>query len=185
MSSIPCFLLTPTGRDARWLRRYRAGAINDCPLGPKCYHDAAVRVEDDEEKEWHCDWPHDDPRWPQRCACGYEFQEADNWQLFPLTIYRTPDGREVTLHETPPPGIETAPPGSMWFSDWCPGPKKHEGPFLWVMTPGGAWCVDGASSSGGPGWTRTGEPPNVTATPSIHVVGRYHGWLRDGALVEA
>lgn len=33
-------------------------------------------------------------------------------------------------------------------------------------------------------WTRTGVPPNVTVTPSVNAVGRYHGWLRDGVLTE-
>ena len=35
-----------------------------------------------------------------------------------------------------------------------------------------------------PQWTRTGEPPNVTATPSINHQGCYHGWLRDGVLTD-
>jgi hypothetical protein len=35
-----------------------------------------------------------------------------------------------------------------------------------------------------PAWTRTGEPPNVTANPSINWVGFYHGWLKNGVLTD-
>jgi hypothetical protein len=73
-----------------------------------------------------------------------------------------------------------------WYSD------KHKGPdgkCLVVRTPGGDWIVD-AKAIDGNGWTRTGTPPKVTANPSIgigHEEGKpwtYHGWLRDGHLVE-
>ena len=32
------------------------------------------------------------------------------------------------------------------------------------------------------GWSVTGEPPRITAHPSINAVGDYHGWLVDGVL---
>lgn len=57
---------------------------------------------------------------------------------------------------------------------------------LWVMTPGGCWCVDEKPFSGGKyqdgGWTVTGEAPNITARPSINFPGNYHGWLTNGIL---
>jgi hypothetical protein len=34
------------------------------------------------------------------------------------------------------------------------------------------------------GWTVTGEPPQITVSPSINVVGSYHGWLQNGILSE-
>lgn len=58
-------------------------------------------------------------------------------------------------------------------------------PPLCVALPGGHWFnVDSQASDSGEthGWTITGEPPNVTANPSINAVGDYHGWLRDGVL---
>lgn len=55
---------------------------------------------------------------------------------------------------------------------------------LVVMTPGGEWVIDQISAQGN-FWTRTGVPPNITAHPSIHIIGRYHGWLRNGELVPA
>jgi hypothetical protein len=58
---------------------------------------------------------------------------------------------------------------------------------LYVMTPGGGWCVDGQPVVGGQyqesgGWTVTGEVPNITVSPSINFPGYYHGWLQNGIL---
>lgn len=63
-------------------------------------------------------------------------------------------------------------------------------PPIAVMCPDGTpWVIDeryGRDDATGhrvnQGWTVTGDPPNITAMPSINVVGRYHGWLRDGVL---
>lgn len=62
--------------------------------------------------------------------------------------------------------------------------RKHpDGRVIMVKTPGGDWILDQISSQGN-FWTRTGEPPNITAHPSI-IAGDYHGWLRNGVLVPA
>ena len=63
---------------------------------------------------------------------------------------------------------------------------------LCVKLPSGGseWNIDlgrRINASGGrqvPAWTRTGEAPNVTVTPSINNVGRYHGWLTNGVLTD-
>lgn len=34
----------------------------------------------------------------------------------------------------------------------------------------------------GPGWSVTGEAPALTLSPSINIVGSYHGWLTGGVL---
>lgn len=63
------------------------------------------------------------------------------------------------------------------------GLRKHpDGRVIMVKTPGGDWLIDQISSQGS-FWTRTGEPPNITASPSI-ICGSYHGWLRNGELIE-
>jgi hypothetical protein len=85
--------------------------------------------------------------------------------------------------------LREAPAGAMWdahwFEDTWSGP---DGRSLMVKLPfGHEWLIDGPSSSGGR-WSRTGEPPKITVTPSILVKserGDYHGWLRDGVLVDA
>lgn len=93
--------------------------------------------------------------------------------------------------------------GDMYFSESCD--STHTGELqrllspeyrrdwmgkrapLFVVTPAGPWCVDAQSTDGsgqytGHGWTVTGEVPNITATPSINMPGRYHGWLTNGIL---
>jgi len=182
MSEITCFMVEPTERASRWLRRF---VFNSSCSSRTGIHDAQVAIEEAPlvrtERGTFCvnpmEWPHDDPRWPTHCACGYEFGENDEWQLNYHPIYRRPDtGEEFTL------GLHQTPPGAMWYADW----SWHKGPdgrCLVVMTPGGEWMIDAPSSGGNP-WTRTGTPPLVTANPSILIPGHYHGWLRDGKLVE-
>lgn len=188
--NVKCFMISKTERLARWLRRYGG----TCP-GPYGYHNAMVRIEDGPriltpegyiEAQWH---PLDDPRWPTSCDhCGatidWEKSPEVPGQLFTVDIYQTPEGKDVSIHSSDLPGIEQAPAGSLFYSTWCPGPKKHAGPYLWCMLPNhaGPWCIDGDSTNG-PGWNRTGEPPDVTVTPSILVQGKYHGFLTKGELV--
>lgn len=87
------------------------------------------------------------------------------------------------------------PPGSMWWAEGMHHTvNRHRYRFdkcLLVMLPNGSWWnIDGPSCDRGvyssaPVWTRTGVAPKVTVSPSIHVVGSYHGWLRDGYLEDA
>jgi hypothetical protein len=189
---VTCFMVEPTGR-AKWrLRRFTFSADKRCANRGKWRHDA--------ESEWlgecpaaiapfgdegrlifhveHPKPPHDDPRWPSHCDCGYAFTEADEWQVWTEIIYRAADGREMTLRD----GV----PGMMWNAMWM---KRNNAPpeeiYLCVVLPcGHEWYIDGPASNG-PGWTRTGTPPKVTATPSIGC-GQgnscYHGWLRNGII---
>lgn len=97
-------------------------------------------------------------------------------------IYRTADGREFHVGWGIHPDVPRAPAGAMYFT-------RSGG--LVVRTPGGDWHVDGPSKNGGR-WTRSGEPPNVTANPSILQQNpsvycgtrEYHGFLRNGVLEE-
>ena len=195
MTPIKCFLLKPTDVEARYLRRYRSSLA----AGAKCsssrdYHCAAVRVEDGPAHEGPIENGAGDfagdPRWPKSCACGYEFTDDDPRQVFPLRLYRDATGRVFSIHTTEFPGIDRAPAGAMWFADWMPHLKGPDGRCLVVRCPASPdgsgvsdWMVDGPSTNA-PGWTRTGEPPNVTASPSIFVRAPdgFHGWLRDGVL---
>jgi hypothetical protein len=215
VSEIQCFVIEPTGRAEYWLHRstnYTDAQGNKIPerVCPKSSYGGGhfaralagiVSIYQDEEGLWRVPPDddeglpdHSDPRWPQECKCGYRFQESDGWSAGTQTLYRRPAaGQEFKIRD--------APPGAMWYADWMKlskdqqyeGPGKFIGPdghCLSVMLPDGQdWIVDGPASNG-PGWTRTGTPPNVTATPSI---GRtredgswiYHGWLRDGKLIDA
>lgn len=109
--------------------------------------------------------------------------------------FRRDDGDWLPLNELPP--------GSMYFADWYQrkGPNEHH---LIVKTPGGLWHVDGRASNctrpddrGHYCWVRHGEPPNVTVDKNGDTCGcgasigqglgyrDYHGFLRNGELVDA
>jgi len=100
-------------------------------------------------------------------------------------------------------------PGDMWFSDitgedgnfYCEEGRlsdeyvrdhmANRKPLI-VMIPARAgdsvypypFGIDTSTSEGTRrhGWTVSGEPPNITVHPSIHLPGHYHGWLQNGVL---
>lgn len=43
-------------------------------------------------------------------------------------------------------------------------------------------CWRGSEKYGG--WTVTGEAPNITVSPSINIVGFYHGWIQNGVVTD-
>src|SRR5690349_19716063 len=55
-------------------------------------------------------------------------------------------------------------------------------PLVLRLPDGTDWLIDGLSTNGG-GWIVTGEPPNITASPSIQSPG-YHGYLQNGVLTD-
>jgi hypothetical protein len=190
-SRIQCFWLEPTELGRSSLRRYENHPYDpmpppSCPENRMRYHDTDVVLGDipypfgtadsDPTPE---DIPHDDPRWPKACdVCGTPFKDDDHWQHNVHRLYRgSPDGKLYSLRD--------APPGAMYAATWYPK-KGPDGIALHVcLPPGGGddyWFVDG-SASNGPGWTRTGTVPLITARPSI-MTKRYHGFLTDGFLVE-
>jgi len=192
MVEIQCFWTEPTGTEARWLRRYADRNGEVCSSSGYGYHNAHVPIEPAPESKEAIGGKGEfatDSRWPTHCACGYEFVEGDHWQVFTVAIYRAADGREWPMRELPP--------GAMYDATWYHGEPKYVGPdgiaLVVILPPAGGdadwWHVDGrANNNPAPqGWTRTGtvkgERPTVTAHPSI-LTPRYHGWLRDGKLVE-
>jgi hypothetical protein len=67
--------------------------------------------------------------------------------------------------------------------DAAPRPMPH----LAVMTPAGLVCLDCPATDPPHGyWTRTGEPPSVTVTPSLNISEgeptAWHGFLAGGVL---
>jgi hypothetical protein len=188
--TIRCFLLEPTGRTVRALRRYiSSSSERKCTPGGFGYCNASVPLDvlDGTGHASGDNLPHDDPRWPVACAhCGRPFEPGDEWQVFHEHEMRRSDTGELTT-------IRKAPAGAMWFADWLAGhcegadqkARRPGQPHLIVKTPAGDWDVDGPSSNGN-GWTRDGAAPTVTANPSILIdrSSNYHGWLRNGHLVE-
>jgi hypothetical protein len=145
-------------------------------------------------QEMAADVPHEDPRWPKQCACGYVFSDSDHWQTKENHLYRHPEtGEKRTL----PEWAKT--PGAMWNATWMPNRWKGEdGRSLVVVTPGGVWMVDGRATNCTKRyddthkcWVRHGNPPEVTvdkngntctAGGGFILVGGYHGFLRNGWL---
>ena len=61
--------------------------------------------------------------------------------------------------------------------------RDHAGkrdPLIVILPDGNAWMID-RNASNGPGWEVSGDPPSLTARPSI-ATETYHGWLNDGVL---
>jgi hypothetical protein len=200
MKEIRCFFVVESGRTKRSLRRYKSSdkEQDKCSASGYGYHNAHTPIEDGAHEPGTYisnDSPvafEGDERWPTHCACGYEFRPEDQRQVFSESIYRN----EATGDEWP---MRELPPGAMydawWYRDDDGKPRRgtgmgtgtgHDGICLCVcLPPGGGldyWHVD-AVAKNGPGWERTGTVPNITATPSIQTP-RYHGWLRNGVLVE-
>lgn len=182
-SRIQCFLLEPSGILSESLRRYASGST--CAL--HSYHDAEVvigaplRTEDVIERR-DDDLDHKDPRWPAACECGYAFKPEDTWQHNLTQKWRRVGTEDLYV-------LGSAPVGAMWFAPWLSSMStRPDKQMLVVRTPAGEWMID-SKASNGPGWTRTGEPPVVTARPSIGIGEgpggfRYHAFLTDGGLVE-
>lgn len=191
-SVIPCFFLEPAPEVEESLRRFSFSSSDRTPCNGSTYHNAEVTLgtlpwDLEHHGRGADDFDHDDPRWPKVCdRCGYVFQPKDEWQhnLTRLWI-RKDTGEKWTL--------SSAPPGAMWYADWLGEVAEYksrtpDGGILILKTPGGDWNID-AKSSNGDGWTRSGTPPKITANPSILIPASggdraYHGWLRDGQLIE-
>lgn len=59
-------------------------------------------------------------------------------------------------------------------------------PPLLVRLPGPVdVCLDRAvDDAGGHGWTVRGTPDNLTVSPSVNIIGVYHGFIRDGVITD-
>lgn len=125
--------------------------------------------------------------WPEKCErCPYVFQEDDVYQRFLERQYKRPDLPELK-------GLRYWPPGAVYRASWFEGrDSAWSGPDgqCWAVRlpiPDMVWdwIIDGPATGGGR-WTRTGVAPRFTVTPSIGAGDPrlYHGWLRDGVLVE-
>lgn len=190
---IECVFIEPLGLTRRYLRRYADNSNTACP---NSWHDARVLLDEvptlDTEVIGDL-WDHNDTRWPTKCShCDYEFSPTEEWQLFLEKLYASNDRKLITT-------LRDAPVGAMYYADWLSenrrGPDGHR---LMVRTPGGWWDVDSrASNCTKPHdhehrcWVRHGIPPKVTVDKNGNtcaagagsiLVGKYHGFLRDGYL---
>lgn len=106
---------------------------------------------------------------------------------------------------TPPPGYDDQADddeGWYWPGHFATGERlsaqyreQHQSrraPIL-VFLPGRTlFCVDGACWNTGPdnkivyhgGWTVSGDLPNISVSPSINIVGSYHGFITNGVITD-
>lgn len=209
---IKVFWLEPTDRVRLKLRRYVGGSKCDAsgtgyhnaefPLGERTQRLGALH---ESGRHYLGSWSPDEaefanhPDWPPRCACGYEFTESDDRQVFQDGIYRRADtGEDTTLRK--------APPGAMWDAWWFGKSRQGaDGICLVVKLPpdGHDWLVDGRASNctmkddnEHKCWVRHGDPRtgNVHVDKNGHTCAagagsiatpKYHGFLHNGHLTDA
>lgn len=74
--------------------------------------------------------------------------------------------------------------GDYAFAPYDSSPPTH----IWLAVPStkrqAGWESARLPITGG-GWTWNGDIDKPTLSPSVHTVGVWHGWVRDGQLVEA
>lgn len=104
-------------------------------------------------------------------------------------VWFRPDTGERFEKETDPLSYWAFPTGAVYFTHHNPinfygqpmGPTPL--PHLVARTPAGAHCTDCLGTDSATGWARTGEPPNITVTPSINIGPEiWHGWITNGEM---
>lgn len=182
MAGWRCFMAEPSEFCRRALRRYWR---KPDAAPPGHFHDATVVI----DEQFHApgafrgrgtlgDGYEGDPRWPKACSCGYAFLDADHRQMNEERLYRgAPDGKLYVMRDLPPGAIWRA----TWMEDISPNPYAGPDGRVWamMMPSGDEWLIYGPATGGGK-WTVTGELPKITVHPSIHQIGSYHGFVRDG-----
>lgn len=191
---IPLFIAEPDGTCRLALRRFRHGD----PGGHR--HDAIIVIDERAavgprkpeggKEQWVINdrVQRDDPRWPAACECGEPFRDDDEWQVNELDWHEGTGGRFAW-------GIGSwdGIPGAMIRSPW----RDYDGrPPAWVIfLPNGShWNTNDRAASREPGgklgpyWEVTGTAPAITVHPSIDDQDPdrpWHGWIRNGELVDA
>lgn len=197
MSVVPCFWVEPLPVVLRSLRRFRwSGTEPPCPLG--WIHNAVVPLRDlpklmespgNHEPALHHSAAAGYPSpWPQACACGYVFTSEDQAQVNDDRYYAA----SAALGVAPTPSAERLlyqrgdglPPGAMLRMGWLePSYVGPDGMSLGVVLPSRIlFPMD--FPYGEERWTRTGVPPRIDLSPSINHIDHWHGYLRNGELVD-
>lgn len=200
---ITCFLIVQNGITHRSIKRTGHDPV-------ACYghqHMASIKLPDgltaDKESSWHLYQPSGIPSsdFPIKCdKCDYVFQEGNDYYVMSVSnLWVRADNGEFACDN-----VHSAPVGAMWRAEWMEDMKEYcgeDGQCLNVMTPGGVWCIDShASNCTKPDdrihkcWVRHGTPPLITVDKEGNTCaagagsiqrGNYHGFLRNGMLIDA
>lgn len=137
--------LAPSGRYRHSLRRYSSEDACKGNAAVYCNAEATLGDIDKAAKDAaSTNVPHSHVLWPQCCAaCGKAFKESDHWQVNFHNLYRTKDGREMTIRE--------APVGGYWDATWLHGQKDWcgvDGRCIVMRMPGDRdWMIDGTANN--------------------------------------
>lgn len=203
----PLFWVDDTGADVIALRRYVDSDTASC-TGSSTYHNARVFIGQGESRSTPIDAAEyaGDERWPTHCSCGYEFTDADHWQVWTESIFvRRSTGEHWKMSDLPV--------GATFDAHWLPENWRNpvDGMGVSVVLPhlckadlsnplwrrdarACVWNVDGPASPKDESgklvphaWTRSGdpraEPSTLHVSPSIDAGGCcYHGHVQNGVL---
>lgn len=164
------------------------GSYPQYPLGHDAWSTVEYITEAQSERVHGDNWPHDDEHWPKQCAhCDYLFDDDDQWQRNDNPMYRRPDGFEFALWGS----LKDVPAGTMMRLPWADEymsvrHPQHVESWRVQLPDGGEWVTSQAASGGG-FWTVTGIAPMIDVSPSIwhNSPNGWHGWIRNGELVDA
>ena len=138
MSTIKCFLIESTGRTILSARRYSEELCTQAAFGK---HDAETEFSRVQGNPAGHHANEDEKRtlpFPEKCQCGYVFQEHDVWQVQNEHEYKRADTGELTT-------INDAPVGAIWRAPWYEGWPEYQGldgKSYVCKTPGGNWAID-------------------------------------------
>lgn len=86
--------------------------------------------------------------------------------------------------------------GDMWYAPWLLDGKwglspeyqsdwhKKRHPVVVYLPDRIDFCPDLCADGTNSGWTVTGETPNLTFSPSVNILGMWHGYVRDGQITD-
>ncbi len=78
---------------------------------------------------------------------------------------------------------EGAAPGSWCYLRGSDGQIRSIAMMLPGFTFPQAINIQPHSTPGRPSWSLSGDPDRPTLSPSLHLVGHWHGWMREGRFV--
>lgn len=195
---IKTFWLEPTGRHKVWLNRANWDTKCSAHDGLSCTAKALIGDVAESPKNWQdlIGVDKTDPRWPTKCACGYEFKPEDDYFVNSKEYYKRGDTGEELL-------LEDAPVGATWHARGYVG-NEFSGPdglAVHCKTPGGVWNIDSrANNCTSPckhcNVSYSHHDPKTCTNPgdgkSQYTVGAYEDgvpdhkcWIRHGAPSEA